>query len=335
MNPQVAVVDGEREHARGVDLAQLRVACASAARARVGQIARDLFGSTIWRRFELDRLPVAVRVPEGSGFLTLFPTLGVHEDRLQVELEWTAEEASLRWLDSAVRLAGSMLESQVRALAKSITASAPLILSASPYLGSSELTRTALHLAIRQAGFADEEAPRTRNQFAEAVERASARLPQALEENLAAIAAWMAEAAAVRRALDDPRVAASREAADESREHLHGLLSGAAIRGTAPQWLRQLPRYLKAEQRRWQRNAGRGVETPQILQQIREFNLRSLQLHRQMQAQGRMNRNLQDLRFWLEEFRVSLYAQELKTLAPISALRLEQRAAEIEAWLRR
>jgi hypothetical protein len=32
---------------------------------------------------------------------------------------------------------------------------------------------------------------------------------------------------------------------------------------------------------------------------------------------------------------VSLYAQELKTLGPVSAARLEARAAEIEAWLTR
>jgi hypothetical protein len=41
------------------------------------------------------------------------------------------------------------------------------------------------------------------------------------------------------------------------------------------------------------------------------------------------------LRFWIEEYRVSLYAQELKTLAPISAARLSDRAVEIEAWLDR
>jgi hypothetical protein len=44
---------------------------------------------------------------------------------------------------------------------------------------------------------------------------------------------------------------------------------------------------------------------------------------------------LPELRFWIEEYRVSLYAQELKTLGPISAARLSARAAEIEAWLGR
>jgi Domain of unknown function (DUF3418) len=42
-----------------------------------------------------------------------------------------------------------------------------------------------------------------------------------------------------------------------------------------------------------------------------------------------------DLKNWIEEYRVSLYAQELKTLGPVSAARLEARAAEIENWIRR
>ena len=335
LNPQVAVIDGEREFGRGADLQVLRVTWAAAAHARIDEIAREMFGGNAWRRFEIEQLPDSVRLPMGSGFLTLFPTLAVCQDGLKVKLQATAEEASLCWLDSAVRLAWSLLQSQVRGLAKTITTSRPLILSASPYLGSSELNETALYLAVRQACFADEEAPRTRTSFVTAVDRARGRLASALDENLAALTGWMTEAALVRRALDDPRVGAARETTEESREHLHGLLSGSAIRRASPQWLRQLPRYLKAELRRWQRNAARGSEPPQILQQIRSFSLRQQDLQRQALQQGRMSSNLQDFRFWLEELRVSLYAQELKTLAPISAVRLEQRAAAIEAWLTR
>jgi len=333
LKPQLAVIDGERELAAGADLEELRVRCAAAARARIQGIARDLYGSTAWRRFEWDELPAAVRVPVASGFLTLFPTLGVQQGELQIELEWTAEEAALRWFDAAVLLARSMLEGDLRALARTITASGPLILSASPYLSSNELEDTVLHLAVRQACFGDEEAPRMRRRFLEVVDQGRGRLQRVLEETLTGIAGWMAEAGAVRRALEDPRVAASREAAEESREHLQGLLSSAALRAVAPHWLRQLPRYLKAEQRRWQRNAARGAEAAHVLLEIRRFTSRHRHLQNQMQAQLRLHRGLEELRFWMEEFRVSLYAQELKTVAPVSAARLIERAAEVEAWL--
>jgi hypothetical protein len=44
---------------------------------------------------------------------------------------------------------------------------------------------------------------------------------------------------------------------------------------------------------------------------------------------------LEELRLWIEEYRVSLYAQELKTRVPISAARLGEREAEILAWFSR
>jgi ATP-dependent helicase HrpA len=335
LNPQVAAIEGSREIARGADLTELRQRCAAAARKALEEIAGALYGPAAWRRFEPDQLPLIARVAVAPGFLTLYPTLGAQQGNLTVQLEWSQEEAAMRWFDSAVRLACSMLPGQVRGLAKKASASTPLILSASPYLSSRELIDTLTHLTVRKACFGDQEAPRTRVGFEEAVDRGREQLHQVMDEMLSALSGWLAEAAAVRRLLDEPRVRGLDEAAEESREHLHGLLNGAAIQGAAPQWLRQLPRYLKAEQRRWQRNAARGAEPAQILQQIRQFRLRLRHLHNQVSAQLRTNHSLEDLKFWIEEFRVSLYAQELKTMAPISAARLEQRAAEIDAWVTR
>jgi ATP-dependent helicase HrpA len=59
------------------------------------------------------------------------------------------------------------------------------------------------------------------------------------------------------------------------------------------------------------------------------------ELEKQLDAELRFIPLLDELRFWIEEYRVSLYAQELKTLGPISAARLQLRAAEIDAWLGR
>ena len=101
------------------------------------------------------------------------------------------------------------------------------------------------------------------------------------------------------------------------------------------EWLRQLPRYLKAEQRRWQRNPVRGGEPKPIGAELRNWSARHHELEQQLEAELRWTPKLDELRFWIEEYRVSLYAQELRTLGPISAARLGQRAAEIEAWIRR
>jgi ATP-dependent helicase HrpA len=101
------------------------------------------------------------------------------------------------------------------------------------------------------------------------------------------------------------------------------------------EWLRQLPRYLKAEERRWQRNAARGGEPGTVLAALREWQGRYERLAGRLGEELRWIPQLDELQHWIEEFRVSLYAQELRTLGPISAARLEVRAGEIEGWIGR
>ena len=190
-------------------------------------------------------------------------------------------------------------------------------------------------MVFRRACFADLDAPRTRDAFDGAVDQGRAQLHACLEEIAAGALLWFTEARAIRRALDDsaPRLAA--DAAAESREHLQRLLNADALQALYPEWLRQLPRYLKAEARRWQRAAARGVESPHIVRELRGWSERHRSLAVELGAELRWIPELDDLQNWIEEYRVSLYAQELKTLGPISAARLEARAAEIENWIKR
>jgi ATP-dependent helicase HrpA len=156
-----------------------------------------------------------------------------------------------------------------------------------------------------------------------------------LDEVTAGALGWFTEARAVRKALDDSRTALLADGADESKEHLSRLLSAGNLELLSADWLRQLPRYLKGEERRWQRSAARGSEPPHIVRELREWTARHRKLATRVGAELRWIPELDDLQNWIEEYRVSLYAQELKTLGPISAARLETRAAEIEAWIAR
>jgi ATP-dependent helicase HrpA len=220
-------------------------------------------------------------------------------------------------------------------LSKSIAGSVPLLLSASPYINSDDLTDMLLQLSFRAACFGEGDAARARTAYELAVDRGRERLYASLEEASAMTSRWLAEALSVRQSLDDPRIRVSSDAAAETRQHLRRLLDTRVVQSMSSEWLRQLPRYLKAEQRRWQRNAVRGGEPPNIARELQLWSARYHDLERQLGTELRWSPKLDEFRFWIEEYRVSLYAQELKTLAPISAARLEQRAADIEAWLGR
>jgi len=334
--PHLAVTAGGKDLARGSTPAELRRASAAAARAELDRLARAVYGQGgAWRRFEIDQLPDTVPLALEHGTVWVFPTLAQASHGLELRYEWSAVEAERSWRQGAVHLARILLAAQARDLSKTLAGNASLLLAASPYAQSSALIETMLQLVFRRACFGDAEAPRTREAYEKAIDQGRTRLYPCLDEVVAGAMSWFSEARAVRRALDDPRLKPLADALDESNEHLRRLLHAGVLESISTDWLRQLPRYLKAEQRRWQRSAARGAESPLIARELRGWWARYQALEKQLGAELRWIPELDDFRGWIEEYRVSLYAQELKTLGPISAARLEQRAAEIEAWIAR
>jgi ATP-dependent helicase HrpA len=336
LTPHLAVIVDGQALAQGQNLAELRQRCAAAARAELDRRARSAHGQLpVWRRFELEELPDSVELPLEQGAIHVYPTLGGADRPLAVRYEWSAAEARRSWRRGAVDLARAVLEREARALGQEIAADAALLLAASPYATSAALIDVLLHLAFRRALFGDADAPRRRDAFNQCLDRGRERLHPCLQEIRASAAEWFALARDVRRAQADPRIAHLAEAVDETREHLRQLFGDETLLSMPADRLRQLPRYLKAEERRWQRSAARGAESPQIVAELKRWSSRRRELEARVDAELRSIPELDEFRGWIEEYRVSLYAQELKTLGPVSAARLEQRAAEIEAWLQR
>jgi ATP-dependent helicase HrpA len=334
--PQLTVTADGKDLAHGKTLAELRRASGAAARAELERRARATYGSIgVWHRFEMDTLPDGVLLDIEQGAVQVFPTLGRASHGLEVRYEWSAAEAERSWRQGAVHLARSMLAAQSRDVGKGIAGNATLLLAASPYVTSSALIEATVQRVFHRACFGDVAAPRSRDAYEAAVEQGRARLHPCLDEIVDGLLAWFAEAREVRRALDDPRTALLGSAVDESNEHLGRLLNFAMVESKETEWLRQWPRYLKAELRRWQRSPARGGESPHIVRELRAWTARYEQLERQISGEMRWIPELGDLQNWIEEYRVSLYAQELKTLGPISAARLETRVAAIEAWVER
>jgi ATP-dependent helicase HrpA len=334
--PQLTVSIDGRELARGRTLSELRRASAAAARAELDRQAQLRFGSAgAWSRFEADELPVSVPLTLEQGTVLVFPALARAAHGLEVRYEWSAGEAARTWRQGAVHLARKMLAAQARDLAKVIAADTSLLLAASPYVASDPFTQVLLQMTFGRACFGDAEAPRVREAFEKAVDQGRVRLHACMEQIAAAALEWFREARSVRRALDDPRNAVLADAADETKDHLRRLLCAAGLESASADWLRQWPRYLKAEERRWQRSAARGGESLHIARELRAWAARHRELSMQIGAEMRWIPQLDELQNWIEEYRVSLYAQELKTLGPVSAARLGQRAAEIEAWIAR
>jgi ATP-dependent helicase HrpA len=276
---------------------------------------------------------VPLGLPQGS--VTVFPTLRRVQGAIEVRFEWSAAEAARSFAGGAVHLARVMLDRQVHDLAKLAAADVRLLLAAASYFGRDALIDLLLQLACRRACFGDLDPPRTRAGFESAVDRGRADLHEMLEQAIAEVGEWLAEARTVRRLLEDPRARAQPLAAEETQAHLAELLRPQRLESLSLDWLRQVARYLKAEERRWRRIFARGGESPHVLDELEAWSSRALDLGRRAASELRRPPGLDELELWIEEYRVSLYAQELKTRVPISSARLAQQEAQIKAWLAR
>jgi ATP-dependent helicase HrpA len=334
LTPRISVVAEGGEIAVGTDLAELRRRTAFEARRELDQRAHAAYPEP-WRRFELPELPASALLPLQRGAAVVFPTLKRIGGAAQVRFEWSAAEAAQSFGDGAVHLARTMLERQMRDLAKLAVADMRLLLAASAYFGRDALIELLLQLCCRRACFADLDPPRTREAFESQVDRGRADLHEMLEQAIAEVGGWLAEARNVRRLFEDPRARAHAQAAGETQAHVTQMLRPDRLQALSPDWLRQVPRWLKAEERRWQRIFARGSESPQVLAELQAWSTRIAALEERAASELRRPPGLAELRLWIEEFRVSLYAQELKTRVPISAARLAEREAEVLAWFAR
>jgi ATP-dependent helicase HrpA len=332
--PRISVLGEGGEIASGTDLAELRRRTAFEARRELDRRAHAAYPEP-WRRFELPALPVAVPLDLPQGSVAVFPALRRVRGAIEVRFEWGAAEAAQSFAQGAVHLARVMLDRQVRDLAKLAAADVRLLLAAASFFGRDELIDLLLQLACRRACFGELDPPRTREDFESAVDRGRADAHEMLQQTMAEVAGWLAEARNVRRLLEDPRARAHAPAAEETRAHLADLLRPDRLQALSSDWLRQVARYVRAEERRWQRIFARGGESPHVLAELDAWSSRAAVLERRAAAELRRPPGLDELKLWIEEYRVSLYAQELKTRVPVSAARLAQREAEIGAWLAR
>ena len=334
LEPRVLVVSRGRELGAGTDLKELRRRFALEARRELDERARDAYPA-VWRRFVGDELPETRALELEEGPLLVHLALARAGGALEVRCEWSAAEAARGFRDGTLALARLMLDRQSRDLEKRIGGDAQLLLRAVPYFTRDALIDTLLDLVFRRACFAEGEPPRNRAAFEAALEGGRARLHSSLEEIVAAAAGWFSQARDVRRLLNDARARALAEAAQETRAHLARVLDAAFLRFLSADWLRQIPRWLRGEERRWQRALARGSEPAQVLAELNEWTMRYDGLAVDTGEELRHPPELFELRLWIEEYRVSLYAQDLKTVGPVSAARLVERAAALEAWIAR
>jgi ATP-dependent helicase HrpA len=190
-------------------------------------------------------------------------------------------------------------------------------------VAADDLREDLVNAIADRAFIADDALPRTQKAFEAQRARARTRLPAVTEAATRVLAAIAEEYQRLAARLASAKGPLARPAAD-IRAQLSRLVYPGFLSATPWEQLSHLARYLKAMQVRLDKygnNPERDAKHTESIAQLTKRLDERLEKHRRA---GVTDPRLDEFRWHLEELRVSLFAQELKTPYPVSYKRLDK-----------
>jgi ATP-dependent helicase HrpA len=309
------------EVARGKDLTTLQEQLAAPVRAAVAAaVAGDLerTGLRAWPE-DLDELPREVERRSGEHVVRGYPAFVDEGTTVAIRVFATAAEQRDRMPAGVRRLLRLTASSPVKGVERSLGTRARLVLGSNP---DGTLTNLLDDCADAAVDSLATDLPWTADAFAQLRQRVAGELVSATTAVAADVEKVLANAHEVRLALPAKAPAAQADAVDDIREQIRRLLPQGFVTHTGRRHLRDLARYLAATARRLEL-LPRDVDADRArMQRVHAVEKAYAELVAALPpARGRSD-DVRDIGRFIEELRVSLWAQQLGTPRPVSEQRI-------------
>ena len=356
------VDDAGQELAMSRNLAQLKAQLGKAAQLTFSDLSgtsSGVFDSHSDKQLSIERdelvrwdfgdLPEEIVFTRAGKKLTGYPALINHEGKVAIRLFDTQAAAQASMRGGVRQLLRFELREQMKQLEKDLSGQ-------SRYFGQTALQ---LHMLISpdalredmlsaiadRAFIGNDPIPRTEKEFAAQRQRARTRLPAVSDAFIRTVQSIANECQAVlsRLALTGKESAAGRSARSKSpaddveklknelNKQLRSLIYSGFLSATPWERLQHLPRYLNGMIHRLDKYPGnpeRDMRHAAVIAGLWQQYERRLEKHRKA---GIDDSGLAEFRWQIEELRISLFAQELKTPYPVSVKRLQKLWEEVAA----
>jgi len=280
------------------------------------------------RRWDFGELPESIAIRRDGERVVGYPALIDDGDAVSLTLLDTAEAAMRATRAGVKRLIVLELGSTgARDVARS-TAWNGIALQLRGAIPLEKLQHDVADAIADRAFIGDDPLPRDRDAFVAQVRRARARLPAVTETALRTLQAIAAEYQALSQLLA-ALPTGQKPLGAEIRRQRDALVHPGFFAETPWDALQHLPRYLRALIRRVQRQPQNPERDARHAAQVAQWWARYEERMRATRRAGHVPQRLTAFRWLLEELRVSLFAQELRTPFPVSLKRVEKAWGEL------
>ncbi|WP_431256219.1 ATP-dependent RNA helicase HrpA [Roseateles chitinivorans] len=271
-------------------------------------------------------LPELMEIKRGPQTLIGFPALIDKGQHVEIEVFDEPELAAAKHRAGLRRLIALQLKEPLKYLEKNIPDLTQMSVSYMSLGTAEELRDQIIAVALERAFLADP-LPVDEFSFKARLEEGRARLNLIAQEVARLAFNVLIEYQGALRKLKDARTA-PKDVVEDLQAQLQRLMPKRFVLQTPWSQLQHYPRYLKAITLRLDKLRADAARDARLLSELRPLEQRWSR--RVADLKGTTDARVEDFRWQLEELRVSLFAQELRTPQPVSVKRLEKVWAQLQ-----
>lgn len=195
--------------------------------------------------------------------------------------------------------------------------------------GSADLREVLVDWILERVFLSDASLIRSEAAFAERLEQGKPGLITMANEACAQLVQVLDLYHQLRKSLSHVSQVNWMAAVSDLKQQLDRLVYQGFLNGMTPQRFADYQRYLKAMQLRLDKLAHAAPRDRQLMREMEDCYQRWLERQQAIENKGKVDIRLEEIRWMLEELRISLFAQQVKTAYPVSVKRINKRWNEL------
>jgi len=286
------------------------------------------------RDWECGALPESVETVSSGITLRAYPALVDEGDSVAVRLLDSAARAQIAHRAGLRRLLMLRMAPTVKDMRKVIRlqqamrlqyAKVPAAPGSKAQAGEQSLEEQLLALSFDQAFLGEGADVRDAQAFQACYDAGRVRLHQVHQQMQQQVSEILAGYQRIRKSLSGMNQLTLLSSVQDIQQQLDGLVYQGFLQEVPGEQLQQYPRYLRAIELRLDKlSSGAHARDQAAMREMAELYGRWQQRDRAAREKGMVDLRLQQIRWQLEELRISLFAQEVKTLYPVSVKRIDR-----------